>query len=445
MVGNMNNFKNITDIQIESTFDEIKNILFVYNEPIELTVKINNVCYKFFLKLKKTNYLLALNSNELAIHLEKTLKHPINNLWNWNFNDSVIYYVDPTENETDDIKRGYCLGTQETWYLEDISQIILEISKNLEIENENIIFYGSNVRANNSIMLSTMIEKSISIAERPILFLEKDNKCASISTSTIKWLSFDEILKNYSHRLNVLEFFKLKKYIPISFMIFDYSKDNEVDNHYFPFIQQLKDLKTDNFNEDNVRITLENRSKRFGYMNINELVNFIEKIKLLNDSDVRLNNRILEDFDTNITDSLMNYLSARIDIKNEKDADNSIELIEISDSEAEIHYPNFLKTDKGSGLFIVSNKCYIDFKIRCVKDGLLKIELKAPDVKDRNNRRFPVYVDYVLMKIDDEVIINENSLAWHNKPIKLQQIVEDEQILKIRLKWQSFSNESIYR
>ena len=116
------------------------------------------------------------------------------------------------------------------------------------------------------------------------------------------------------------------------------------------------------------------------------------------------------DVDSFIQSLLIKYVTARIDIKNIGNEDNSIEIISNSDLDAKINFPEWLKDETGSGLTIQSDKCFLYLELKCINDGTLNIKLKGIDTRDKNDKRFPIYIDYMKLAINDEDYLNNNKL-----------------------------------
>ena len=139
------------------------------------------------------------------------------------------------------------------------------------------------------------------------------------------------------------------------------------------------------------------------------------------------------------------YKTARIDLKNFGLENNSIEIIENSDSDSNEVHPIWFKNDEGEGLFIESSKGWIDLKIKCIGDGQLKIWLRGPDVRDVNKDMFPVFIDYTRCIVNNELLFDHSELVWHNRAYQFEREVSDSDILNIRLDWSPFSEYSDYK
>lgn len=138
------------------------------------------------------------------------------------------------------------------------------------------------------------------------------------------------------------------------------------------------------------------------------------------------------------------YSIARIDIKNVGEKDNSIEIIANSDNNSNVDFPNWFSTDKGKGCVITSKNMTLNLKIKAIGDGELVIKLKSSNIKDKNNSRFPVYIDYNKFSVDGDEILSSNKLVSHDSPWVFKMDVKDSQVIDLDMDWLPFSKESIY-
>ena len=139
------------------------------------------------------------------------------------------------------------------------------------------------------------------------------------------------------------------------------------------------------------------------------------------------------------------YKTARIDFKNFGSEENSIKILENSDCKSNEVHPVWFKNDDGEGIFIESNKGWIDLKIKCIGDGQLKIWLRGPDVRDANNDMFPVFIDYSRCMINNELVFDHSELVWHDRAYMVEIDVSDSEILDVSLDWRPFNRLSDYK
>ncbi|WP_029543125.1 hypothetical protein [Selenomonas sp. AB3002] len=128
-----------------------------------------------------------------------------------------------------------------------------------------------------------------------------------------------------------------------------------------------------------------------------------------------------------------NLMTARIDIKNMKSSGNDLK-IECSDSSCKISNPQWFGKD-GKGYQIESLAQEIRIKVNCVHDGELILFLRGLDIRDDENVKIPVYIDYQYLAIDDEVIFDGLEEIWHDKPYEYKSAVKDGEEHVITVKW----------
>lgn len=136
--------------------------------------------------------------------------------------------------------------------------------------------------------------------------------------------------------------------------------------------------------------------------------------------------------------------SARFDILNRGNDKNTVEIIEISDESASMKYPEWFKNDFGSGVVIQSSKGHITFKIKCINDGNLDLNLRGVDFRGFNNHRIPISIEFNKFLINDEVIFDENILVWHDNPFSYSVPVKHNEEYTIRAEWTA-TNETVKR
>lgn len=141
----------------------------------------------------------------------------------------------------------------------------------------------------------------------------------------------------------------------------------------------------------------------------------------------------------NFENLLKKYYTARIDIKSFGHPTNQIVILENSDLNAEISSPDWFKDNSGIGTSVTSGEGVLNLKIKCINDGELKITLRGLDVRDKNKRRFPVYIDFTKLSVNDTTIFDESKLLWHDQPYTFSKIVSNSEIIDIHIQWLPFN------
>ena len=138
---------------------------------------------------------------------------------------------------------------------------------------------------------------------------------------------------------------------------------------------------------------------------------------------------------------IRNFYEARIDVQNWGNEDNCLTLIDCDDSSSHIYNPKWLKGKNGTGTVVSSDKRKINISFKCVNDGNLKIDFRAMDLRFTGDR-LPIFIEYTKIQINDEDLIDENVITWHDNPFRYEQEVKNNQIINIQVVWKPLSPES---
>ena len=168
--------------------------------------------------------------------------------------------------------------------------IIEEIAKNIHIKNENLLFYGSSSGGFCSLLLSTLIKDSYSLAEIPQLNLKTNwrKHYLLLIKHCFNGLPEKEILERWSYRLKFIDLMKKEKYIPNAFLLLDYSYEPDVDMQYVPFFQELKEINGDI--TDKIHIIIQWKNKGHTPQGYKETVKALDRVMEHMDSDNKKSN-----------------------------------------------------------------------------------------------------------------------------------------------------------
>ncbi len=271
----------LVDKIIECDYKDLQNLK-IPMEKIGLIVYRDSVKYEFILNLKKSSdKLLVISSGAIPKDSNHDRSRPIFHRWSWKFNESTIFYNDPTLYLSDNILGGWGLGTMDNWYLKKISNILNVIIEKIGIKNENVIFYGSSLGGTMSIMLATMIKNSIAIAEMPQLDLTNWSKhWDKLKKNLFEDLPDDYIKKRFDYKIDVIELMKIENYIPNAYLILDCSYDYDFERIYLPFFKRLNELPFEN-SKNNLKIRIDGKNKGHYALSQRELLKLIENIALI--------------------------------------------------------------------------------------------------------------------------------------------------------------------
>ncbi|MCR5027392.1 MAG: hypothetical protein K6A34_08130 [Methanobrevibacter sp.] len=146
--------------------------------------------------------------------------------------------------------------------------------------------------------------------------------------------------------------------------------------------------------------------------------------------------------DPNFEELLSKYGTGRIDIKNYGTSNNKIDILENSDLDSRIELPGWFNGGDGEGVKLESSKGVLDLKIKCINDGVLKIFLRSPDIRDRKHQKFPIYIDYTNFSVNESTIFDENKLVTAFQPFVFTKNVYDSEVVKIHIQWLPFNSAS---
>ena len=125
---------------------------------------------------------------------------------------------------------------------------------------------------------------------------------------------------------------------------------------------------------------------------------------------------------------------ARIDIKNEGSAANDIKILEISDADAKIISPSWMRGN-GNGKLITSKAGALRIRVKCSGAGTLRLSLRGENLTGPDGKRIPVRVEYLSFAAGREKIFSNPRIIWHDRPFKFEKEVKDGQIVTFRVQW----------
>lgn len=130
------------------------------------------------------------------------------------------------------------------------------------------------------------------------------------------------------------------------------------------------------------------------------------------------------------------YNSLRVDIKNQGSISNNIEFIEYGPN-ISVNKPDWLKNELGIGCQLEENKGDFNFMFRCINSGKLKVTIRSVDIRDINNNRVPIPINFNKLIINERTAINQDYLVWHDKPQIFERNCENQQIFYFDLKYKT--------
>ncbi|MGX9134525.1 glycosyl transferase family 2 [Rummeliibacillus sp. JY-2-4R] len=260
--------------KIELAMTDIDKVDFIYNSPFQLTVHWENVKFEFLIRLK-------VNSNKLycfgngAYNSEK-MSLPVFQRHSWieDIDESIIIYNDPTL-YLGKINLGWGQGTQERFYIEDLSLILKKIIRKLEVKKSHVTFYGSSAGGFLSLYLAGLIRGTKALVNNPQVFVPKyyQTHVNKMYLASYPGLDRTIIESKYKERLEIIAFYASIEYVPEICYLQNLSWSNDVKNQLLPFISGLNLIK-EFFDEKKIRFEF--------YQNLEQGHNPLSKEETLN-------------------------------------------------------------------------------------------------------------------------------------------------------------------
>ena len=129
------------------------------------------------------------------------------------------------------------------------------------------------------------------------------------------------------------------------------------------------------------------------------------------------------------------YAKLRIDLVNRDTKSNTVEILKSSDSNCDIDYPLWFITKFGIGVVVESCKGSIDLKFKCVNDGALKLNFRGVDFRFQN-KKIPIYINLKKVVCNNDILLNENKLVWHEDYYSFEKQVKDNEEIIIHAEWE---------
>ena len=309
-----------TDKIISCEIEKLHTINFPLNERFGLKKKKKNVQYKFIIDIKTdSEILLILGPGAIPEkYKEKYINRPVFSRVTWKFDQSTIYYDDPTRFiEGVDLLGGWGIGTSDNWYTEELAKIIEIIANNIYNYNsenhfKNLVFYGSSMAGFMSLQLSTLVRNSTSICEIPQLDLMKWSYWPTLKKNLFNNLTDDEIISNFSFKLNIFDLIDSRKYIPNAYLILDCSNKFDFNMQYTDFFLELNKLPfLENKNKNNIRIRIDGKNeghKQLSYEDCYELINNVcSTLSQVLSNKITIKNNYFDKYENKLGDTIKFY------------------------------------------------------------------------------------------------------------------------------------------
>lgn len=198
--------------------------------------------------------------------------------------------------------------------------------------------------------------------------------------------------------------------------IYRYARKYALNKKYFPLRHCMAILSI----TEVIRLIINSGSHTSFKNNMDNAINLYEKCE---NKENLLNHEILK-----------RYITARVDIKSTLKEDNDIQFDDIDDM-ISINSPKWF-CNNGKGYVLHSQEGSIDISFKCIGDGNLIIYLRAMDVRDENNNRLPIFINYRSFELNGQEMLSGSKECSHDKPYKYECRVKDGDSIQVHIEWE---------
>lgn len=436
------------------------------------SVEIDNVNFECFYHVNETNvvsptrHLYVFYSSARTAN-DPSPKSPHFSRWSYypildSMNSALLCIDDPMiqKCEAEDFVLGWFYGTREKSYIQLSLEIVKAVLNNLNLTNNDVIFFGSSSGGYVGIYAASMLTGSLAIAINPQIYIQHWTYTQEFEKIT----GIDLQEKDELHRNDLVNLIKgnPSKYV----ILFNAMSSMDFKSQLEPFCNDMAIIphygltKKDNvllwiyyakgtnsphnaFETRNIFLGIDSIAKRFHEDENPEkmqcLALFInrywEEYYTLRFKLYKFETPEGYNYASHVETFIMYLMSlARIDVKLKG---SNVDLkVKPSDRGALVSKPDWFQKN-GVGYVITSYKKNIKLRLETDGEAELQIHLKGIYVLNPKQKgAIPYWVDYTSLKIDKTELLSETCTSWHNKPYTLSKKVQGKNVFNVEISWQ---------
>ncbi len=129
-------------------------------------------------------------------------------------------------------------------------------------------------------------------------------------------------------------------------------------------------------------------------------------------------------------------ITARIDVKFKSKTPGDFQIVSVSDDKATVWKPDWFQKH-GVGYQIQSYAGNLEIIIKATADGQIELWFRGLDIlaPEDNSKRIPYWIYYEKLIVDNAIIFDEITPAWHDKPYVYTFDVKADAEIKIQVEW----------
>jgi glycosyltransferase involved in cell wall biosynthesis len=151
------------------------------------------------------------------------------------------------------------------------------------------------------------------------------------------------------------------------------------------------------------------------------------------------------DYYSKIIDRFSRHLTARIDVHFvPKTVMGDFQILSLSDDKVKVTTANWFPKDT-IGYAIESYEGKLDIVVKSSVEGqvfLYLMGLWVPNPKDKS-KLIPYWIDYTKLAVNDKIIFDKLTPAWHNKPYRCSVEVKDDEEIRMQVEWLPHRSDAI--
>lgn len=222
--------------------------------------------FHFKLHLKNNSKKLVVFSNGAYDLSKNTPPVFMRASWVEEMNYNALFIDDKTVHNNG-LRIGWGVGTKDRHFLIDYSQIVKKVTKELNIIDKDIYYFGSSQGGFMSMALSAMHEGTTAIVNNPQTYVDNYHERAvnALYNTIFPEKSRKDILIEYADRISITTIFR-KYRTPRTFYYQNRLCTSDMRNHLSPFLRRLDRY---NIDSSNINFILYN-NKKDGHNPINK-------------------------------------------------------------------------------------------------------------------------------------------------------------------------------
>ena len=146
--------------------------------------------------------------------------------------------------------------------------------------------------------------------------------------------------------------------------------------------------------------------------------------------------KIPDEYDAKAINKFKNYFTARLDIKLMTEGTDDFQIVSVSDDKAKLEKPAWLNKN-GIGYVIHSYFGNLEIVAKATSSGKCTLKLRGTDTRESEDKskRIPYWIDYTKLILNEQVIFDTLTPAWHDKPYIHNMEVKAGDEIKIQVEW----------